>query len=243
VGEAILPYTTAGSENHIAYSVDLGVVVTEKQDSESSMRSIHIKDRYLQKEFLEFLKTEYTVDNKKNEDVILVIEHPKRDYELSETPEPTEKTESFFRWALDLKPKSQTKFNVKEVKTVWYSEGIREMGTDTLRGYLDSKHIDKTAFSKISEIIELQRKIYALQQEMNELGNESAQIVTEQDRLRQNLGALGQSQQEAGMRGKYVSKLDAQEKRLDDINARVQKLQAEIASIDKNIEARLAALG
>ena len=242
VGEAILPYTTAGSENHIAYSVDLGVIVTEKQDSESHMRAIHIKQRYLQKEYLEYLKTEYTVENKKNDKVLLVIEHPKRDYELAETPEPTEKTESFFRWALDLKPKSQTKFNVKEVKTVWYSEGIREMGTETLRGYLNSKHIDKTVHSKIAEIIELQRRIYALQQEMNELGQESGQIVQEQDRLRKNLGALGQSQQESGMRGKYVSKLESQEKRLDDIKAAVQKLQSEIASIDRTIEAKLAAL-
>jgi hypothetical protein len=243
VGEAILPYTTAGSENHIAYSVDLGVVVTEKQDSESQMRAIHIKQRYLQKEYLEYLKTEYTVENKKNEKALLVIEHPKRDYELADTPEPTERTESFFCWALDLKPKSQTKFNVKEVKTVWYSEGIREMGTDTLRSYLNSKHIDKTAYSKIAEIIEMQRKIHALQQQTDDLANESAQIVEEQDRLRQNLGALGPSQQEAGMRGKYVSKLEAQETRIDDIKARVQKLQAEIASLDKTIEARLAALG
>ena len=243
VGEAILPYTTAGSENHIAYSVDLGVVVTEKQDSQSSMRAIHIKQRYLQKEHLEYLNTEYTVDNKKNEKVLLVIEHPKRDFELAETPEPTEKTESFLRWALELKPKSQTRFCVKEVKTVWYSEGIREMGTDTLRSYLNSKHIDKTAYTKIAEIIELQRTIYARQQQQNDLGTESGQIVQEQDRLRKNLGALGQSQQEAGMRGKYVSKLETQEKRLDDIKAAVQKLQSEIASIDKSIEAKLAALG
>jgi len=243
VGEAILPYTTAGSENHIAYSVDLGVVVTEKQDSESHMRAIHVRQRYLQKEYLEYLKTEYTIENKKNEKVLLVIEHPKRDYELAETPEPTEKTESFFRFALELKPKSQTKFPVKEVKTVWYSEGIREMGTETLRGYLNSKHIDKTAFSKISEIIELQRKIYTMQQQMNEITSESNGILQEQDRLRKNLGALGASQQEAGMRGKYVSKLEAQEKRLDENKAQLQKLQSDINTIDKSIEAKLAALG
>ena len=243
VGEAILPYTTAGSENHIAYSVDLGVVVTEKTDSESHMRAIHIRQRYLQKEYLEYLKTEYTVEKKKSEKVLLVIEHPKRDYELAETAEPTEKTESFFRWALDIKPKSQTKFNVKEVKTVWYSEGIREMGTETLKGYFNAKQIDKTAYSKIAEIIELQRKIHAIQQEMNELGHESAQIVQEQDRIRKQLGSLGQSQQEAGMRGKYVSKFETQEKRLDEIKAQVQKMQSEVQAIDKAIEAKLSALG
>jgi len=243
VGEAILPYTTAGSENHIAYSVDLGVVVTEHQESESHMRSILIKQRYLQKEYLEYLKTEYTVENKKNEKVLLVIEHPRRDYELAETPEPTEKTESFLCWALELKPKSQTKFNVKEVKTVWYSEGIREMGTETLRGYLNSKHIDKTAYSKIAEIIELQRRIFTLQQDIGRLSEEANSMVQEQDRLRKNLGALGPSQQEAAMRGKYVNKLEAQEKRLDEIKATVEKLHAEIASMDKNIEGKLAAMG
>jgi len=117
------------------------------------------------------------------------------------------------------------------------------MGTETLRGYLNAKQIDKTAYTKIAEIIELQRKIHAFQQDLDELGNESSQIVQEQDRLRKNLGALGQSQQEAGMRGKYVSKLETQEKRLDEIKAHIQKLQSEVQSIDKNIEAKLAALG
>jgi peptidoglycan hydrolase CwlO-like protein len=33
------------------------------------------------------------------------------------------------------------------------------------------------------------------------------------------------------------------EKRIDDLKARIQKLQSEITSMDKNIEAQLAALG
>jgi hypothetical protein len=242
VGEAILPYTTMDSENHVAYSVDLGVVVTEKQESESHMKAIHIKQKYFQKEFLQFLKTEYTIENKKTEAITLVIEHPKREYELTETPNPTEKTESFFRWALEVKPKTQTKFNVKEVKTVWYSEEIRVLGVDTLKSYLDSKYIQKTSYDRISEIIELQKRIYVLQQEIQKRENERNQIYNEQGRLRQNLGSLGSTPQEQNLRSKYITTMENQEKRLEQIKAEIEKTQAEIQAIDKSIEQKLQAL-
>ena len=242
VGEAILPYTTIDSENHVAYSVDLGVNITEKQESESHMKAIHIKNRYFQKEYLEFLKTEYTIENKKTEAITLVVEHPKREYELTETPNPTEKTESFFRWALEVKPKTQTKFNVKEVKTVYYSENIRSLGVETLKSYLDSKYIQKTSYEKISEIIELQKKIYVLQQNVQKLENERNQIYNEQGRLRQNLGSLGSTPQEQNLRSKYISTMEGQEKRLEQIKAEIEKTQAEIQTIDRTIEQKLGAL-
>jgi len=242
VGEAILPYTTIDSENHVAYSVDLGVNVTEKQESESHMKAIHIKNKYFQKEYLEFLKTEYTIENKKTEAITLVVEHPKREYELTETPNPTEKTESFFRWALEVKPKTQTKFNVKEVKTVYYSENIRSLGVETLKSYLDSKYIQKTSYEKISEIIELQKKIYVLQQNVQKLENERNQIYNEQGRLRQNLGSLGSTPQEQNLRSKYISTMEGQEKRLEQIKAEIEKTQAEIQTIDRTIEQKLGAL-
>jgi peptidoglycan hydrolase CwlO-like protein len=40
-----------------------------------------------------------------------------------------------------------------------------------------------------------------------------------------------------------VTRLEAQEKRLDEIKAQVQKMQSEVQAIDKAIEAKLSALG
>jgi uncharacterized small protein (DUF1192 family) len=131
---------------------------------------------------------------------------------------------------------------VKEVKTVWYSEEIRVLGVDTLKSYLDSKYIQKTSYDRISEIIELQKRIYVLQQEIQKRENERNQIYNEQGRLRQNLGSLGSTPQEQNLRSKYITTMENQEKRLEQIKAEIEKTQAEIQAIDKSIEQKLQAL-
>jgi hypothetical protein len=159
VGEAILPYTVPLGENHIAYSVDMGVNVTEDYWTENEFKSVWIKDSYLYREEYETKTTEYSIENKNKNEVDLVLEHPKNSaYELIKTQKPTEETENFYRWKSKIKSKKQTKFKVLEGRTVSYSEYLRDMSLSTAEWYLDSKYINKLTFGKIKEIIDLRSK-------------------------------------------------------------------------------------
>jgi len=245
VGEAILPYTTVGSENNVAYSVDLGVTVNEKYNSGSELKVIRISNRYFQKEHLEWKECEYEVQNKKKDNIDLVIEHRKSDYKIDEevTKKPTDTTESFYRWKFKLDGKTSSKFKVREVTTRIYSEYIRSCGIETVQYYLNNNYITKRNFADVKTIIDLQQEINRVNQEINSLNTERSRITEEQTRLRNNLGALGGSNQEEKLRTKYVEKLDAQEKRFEEIELLIKKDQEKVKDIDAKIEELLKKMG
>jgi len=242
VGEAILPYTVPNGENHIAYSVDMGVIVTEEVRTEHTFKQVYIRDNYLMREEYETIITEYTIENKNKDEIKLVIEHPKNiSYELIDTPKPTEETESFYRWKSPLKAKTQTKFVVKMGRTISYSEYIRNMSISTLEWYYNSKHIKKGEFDFIKGIVELRMKIDDLRKKLTELENEKNSIYNEQGRIRNNLSSLSTSGKEEALRNRYISQLEAQENRLAKIEEEKKEINNTINEIEKQISDKLRA--
>ena len=75
------------------------------------------------------------------------------------------------------------------------------------------------------------------------MNTERTRTNEEQTRLRSNLGALGGSNQEEKLRTKYVEKLDAQEKRFEEIEAQIKKNQEKVKEIDAKIEELLKKMG
>jgi hypothetical protein len=245
VGEAILPYTTVGSENHIAYSVDLGVIVNEKYTNGSELKTIRISNRYFQKEHLEWKECEYECQNKKKDGIDMAIEHRKSDFKLDEkvTKKATEETDSYYRWKFKMEGKTVSKFKVREITTRFYSEYIRSLGVETLKYYLDNNYITKRDFKDVKDILDLQSEINKINADTNSLNSEKSRISEEQSRLRSNLGALGSTNQEEKLRSKYVEKLDLQEKRFEEIEKLLVKNQERIKEIDAKIEEMLKKMG
>jgi hypothetical protein len=244
VGEAILPYTTTGSENHVAYSVDLGVIVNEKYNNGSDLKQINIAGRYLQKEHLEWKECEYEVQNKKKDNIDLVIEHRKSDYIVDEkvTQKATDTTESYYRWKFKMDGKTSSKFKVRETMTRFYSEEIRTQDVSTMKYYIDNNYISKRDYKDVKDILDVSISINDLRRTNNELMTERARIQEEQSRLRSNMNSLGSSNQEAKLRTKYVEKLDAQEKRFEEILETIEKNEEKIKELEKKVDEMLTAL-
>jgi len=244
VGEAILPYTTVDSENHVAYSVDLGVIVNEKYESGSDLKMVSIAGRYLQKEHLEWKACEYELQNKKKDGIDFVLEHRKTDYKIDDkvTQKPTDTTESYYRWKFKIEGKTASKFKVRELMTRFYSEEIRTQDMSTIKYYLDNNQISKRDFKDVKDILDVNIMINDLRRQNNDLLNERGRIQEEQARLRSNMNSLGSSNQEQKLRAKYVEKLDVQEKRFEEILETIEKNEVRIKELEKKIDEMLMAL-
>jgi len=244
VGEAILPYTTVDSENHVAYAVDLGVIVNEKYESGSDLKMVSIAGRYLQKEHLEWKACEYELQNKKKDGIDFVLEHRKTDYKIDDkvTQKPTDTTESYYRWKFKIEGKTASKFKVRELMTRFYSEEIRTQDMSTIKYYLDNNQISKRDFKDVKDILDVNIMINDLRRQNNDLLNERGRIQEEQARLRSNMNSLGSSNQEQKLRAKYVEKLDVQEKRFEEILETIEKNEVRIKELEKKIDEMLMAL-
>jgi hypothetical protein len=228
----------------VAYSVDLGVIVNEKYNNGSDLKQINIAGRYLQKEYLEWKECEYEVQNKKKDNIDLVIEHRKTDYIVDEkvTQKATDTTESYYRWKFKLDGKTSSKFKVRETMTRFYSEEIRTQDVSTLKYYIDNNYISKRDYKDVKDILDVSITINELRRTNNELMTERTRIQEEQSRLRSNMNSLGSSNQEAKLRTKYVEKLDAQEKRFEEILETIEKNEEKIKELEKKVDEMLTAL-
>lgn len=243
VGEGIVPYTTVGTENNIAYSVDLGVTVSEEWKSEQILNAVGVAGRYFKKEYREERTLRYAIENKKGDAIDLVVEHPKNTlYELFDTPKPTEDTESFYRWKMAMKPKTKLEFPVKEKRTYYSHEEILATSKELIEKYLKDGKLPKVSYERIAEIGALQAKVVELQQRIANLQNEQRVVYEEQGRIRSNLSSLGNTSQEQQLRSRYVQTLDKQEGRLAEIRDTIAELNKENGKLQQTIDDKLNAL-
>jgi hypothetical protein len=252
VGEAILPYTTGETENHIAYSVDLGMVVNHHTTSGEELRVISIRDieryygpGYLRKEVLTWAETTYEAVNKKTEPLDLVIEHvraPDWKVDTDKTPEPDEETEGFNRWRFTVKPKTTMKFIVRMQRTEMRYEEIRHLGLDVLKGYLKGKFIEKDDHKRLQEVIDLQMKQNELHEEIRKFTQKRERIYHEEDRLRKNMEAMGSVDADHDLWKRTVDKLKDYEDALENNDEQVKANEAEIGRLEKEINEKLEAL-
>jgi hypothetical protein len=236
VGEAILPYTVKNGEASIPYSIDMGVVVTENASTTSTFNRVYIDGIYLMRENYDTLATEYTIENKNSTPVDLVLEHRKiPNYVLVDTPPTSEETENYYRWKFNVKPKSMIKFVVKQRTITHYSEEIRNLSIGTIEWYYNENKITKKDYEWFRKIIELRMRFEELQRKIATLDVEYNRIFTDQQRIRENLKALGTSGREETLRRRYVDLLDDQENRLNQIQVEKDKINSEIIETEHMI--------
>jgi hypothetical protein len=241
VGEAIMPYTTPNGENHIAYSVDMGIIITKDSQIKSEFREIYIRDDFMYLNKFETIITEYDIENKNKEDVELIIEHPKKTpYELVDTAKPMEETENFYRWKSSLKAKSKTKFTSIEGKTITTAEDILKVDLNEVDKYLNPEIMDEKTLRFLMESFEQRIKVKDFDEKINSLDNESNQIYQEQKRIRENLRALSTSGEEEKMRLKYIKSLERKEERLDKIKKEQNELKKKRNSLNAKIKSQIS---
>ncbi len=71
---------------------------------------------------------------------------------------------------------------------------------------------------------------------MQERHEEIEQIFANQERLRENLGALGQSRDEQGLRERYVEALSEEEDKLADMRQQIQQWKDEKGELQQQID-------
>ena len=111
-GEALVNFTPVGGEVYLAYSVELGVKVTEEQTSRTETTGIRLGGSYLYFNNVTILTTTYQLENTLGEPRMVTIEKPTRtSYELTPTTTaPSEKTAEFYRWKVPCQARVRTVF-------------------------------------------------------------------------------------------------------------------------------------
>lgn len=242
-GEALVSFSPADAEVYLAYAVELGIKVTEEQNSHTETVGLRIDRGYIYFNQAAILKTTYKIENNLNQARVVTIEQAlKSGYELVETRPPTEKTAEFQRWAVSCQGRHQTDFVVQERTHNWRTETVLSQNYDSLRRFMENRWLDVPVLERLKEILDEQGAIRRNEQEINEAVGERENLYRRQEQLRQNLTVLSTSGEEAQLRRRVFEQLSETENRLNTLDRRVDELKAENKQRQQNLEHLLAKL-
>lgn len=219
VGEALIQTVKPDEQRYITYAVDLGLHVNTKLGSKSERVDRVIINRGTMQMHRAIIETKvYNLDNKNDKDKTVVIEHPAHaDWKLLSKVEPIEKTDNFLRFEVSAPAQKLTEFEVREMRDNWESLAVTNITTDLVEVFVRDKYISPETRRQLEQIIAVKAEIARLEQSIQQLQQEREALFADQQRLRENLKSLGNTEDEKKLRSKYIEQLTKQESRLDEI--------------------------
>ncbi|GHU18517.1 hypothetical protein FACS189475_04130 [Betaproteobacteria bacterium] len=227
-GEGLIGTILPDESRLIGYAVDQGTGVSSNGASERQrVERVVVSGGSLRLSYKMVEKTLYKIRNNNDAARILVLEIPIRNgWKLTSAP-PEETSANFYRFRVEVKPKSSTEFSVQEERAVEDVFAVTSLNANQIAVWARAGSLDAETEKELREVADWQAAIAALGQEIAALEAEREGIFTDQERLRENLQRLGQSPDEARLRQRHVKQLDAQESRLAVIKTDKEKLEAE----------------
>ena len=227
-GEGLIEPLKPSEKRLISYGSDLAVMVDARLD-ESSGRYTRViaRDGVVIAEEENLQRWVYRIRNEDAAARTLVVEHPVRPgWTLTGDPAPSETTATAARYRVPVAARAEgslrvternvgeTRFSIDRVdERLIATFGQRGVSVDELRRVLQP-------------VMDARARLAALERQHNELSTQVATIGTDQERVRENIKALGSSRQERALVERYTRELTAQENRLQELRAELAKAAA-----------------
>ncbi len=190
-GEAILPFTTYDAENRIAYAKDQALECSVEIKDDDEIKGFKREKRNLRVETWLIQSYTYEVENSKNEDVTVILEHPRsEEHDIFETQDMLEETENYQRWRFKAQGDKKTVFQIKQRKLAVTLRDIKTLPEKSFSKYVESKLMDKELqdfcrdiINKWKDITENNNKITKLNKHMQALELDINRLQTNRDNL------------------------------------------------------------
>jgi hypothetical protein len=239
-GEGLLETIHPGEKRLLSYAADQAVRVSIDQRNDSRrVTIIAVNKGVLRATSAEVAEVEYLVHNAAPDMRMVIVEQPRRvGWELDSDPKPEETTPAAYRFRVGTAPKETVRLHIGERHTLEQHFRLVDSTDQQLSVFLQNAKASPTVMQEFEPVFEAKRTVAALDMKIGDKQNAINQLVDDQKRLRDNLGALRGSAEERSLAKRYTAELNTQEDRLavlrHDLDALQQQLKAaEVDLTDK----------
>lgn len=243
-GEAVIAFTKDGNQVYLPYAVELGVRVTEQQESAVHDTGLTIKDAYFVYEQFTVRVTKYVIENTTAKPIIITIENPiQTGWELSDMRAPDVVTAAEHRWRVNVPARTKGDFVRRERFRSFRREEVRRLDAFKLQEILRRSWLDEAVSGQLSTMLAELGRVQAAKSQQEKLTAERKTLYERQEQLHANLGALQSAGQEASLRSRMLGQLEASQNRLEAIEQEFTVLSQQIAEAEQKVNQLIAALG
>jgi hypothetical protein len=245
-GEALTGRIKPGEKRFITYAVDLGCRVSVKEDEEDQKaHQVEIVNGEFRLHYKQTKTTVYTLNNLTNRAKTVYIEHPydkAEKWRLAKTARPVETTEEYHRFKVVVAPKATTQFSVGEELPESHTYALTNITTNDIQVFVKANYLTPQMRQSLESVTELKTQIAALSREVAGKQGEITTITRDQERMRENLRALGKSDEEKQLVQRYVAKIAQGEDQLERLRQEEKKLQEEKNNLQRQLDERVKKL-
>jgi hypothetical protein len=237
-GEGLMDALKPGERRLLSYAADLALLVDVKGDQAPPERVTGVRIArgmlVMRRELRD--KRIYTVRNEDARARTLVLEHPNRNgWSFVSAAKPDETAPNVHRFRLAVPAKSTATLTLDEQRAVETTYLVSNVTDDQLTLLVRQKALSPETEQALRAVLAKKAEIAGVEAEIRTRTQERDQIFRDQERLRENLKALGTRAEEKALVVRYTRQLEEQETRLDvlkketaDRDAARQKLQREL---------------
>jgi hypothetical protein len=239
-GEGLIEPIQPGESRLLSYAVDLGSEISTASGNERQRVERVQIDKGLIRMFAKTVeKKAYKIRNNSETARAIVLEHPVRNGWKLISAAPVETSANFYRFKVEVKPKTTVEFEVQEESPVESTFAVSSVTPEQIGVWIKDRSIDPQIEKSLQAISEKKNEINDIAQKISDLGREESGIFRDQDRLRGNLDRLGQIPEEAQLRQRYIKQMEAQENRLAAMKAERDKLEEARLAAQKQLDAMI----
>jgi len=226
-GDAQIGHVSSDEKRLLAYSVDLSVNAQSEQRTDRNVTKIRIRRGLIEQTFKSVETTTYSFDSSdKDRDRVIVVEHPRHSgWDLVSSDGLTEKTEGLYRFEVEVEAGGETELKVSQ-ETV-QRQNVALVGYDlrTLLRYQRDGRVSQAVIDSVRHAAELQDRIRQSEEMIAQIEQERSLIGTDQKRIRENMGRIDRTSE---LYGRYMTKLNDQETRLEQITGELASARVEL---------------
>lgn len=237
-GEGLSETIKPGEKRLLSYGVDLSTLIDTKRESTSErVDRVRIHRGVLVLYSKQVERKTYTIRNSDARSRIVVIEHPVRGgWKLVKTAEPAESSANFYRFRVEAKPRETTQFSVSEEMPIETTYQLTNLTPDLIAQFVRQRYINPTVERALARIVAKKDEVAALDGQIKEREAEVEQIFKDQERLRNNIKALGRSPEERALVLRYTRQLEQEETRLDAVRSETAALRKKRQAAQEALE-------
>jgi hypothetical protein len=243
-GEGLVEAIRPGEKRFVSYAVDLGVRITAApQDSSRRVSRIRIASSVLTQSVEERSSMLYTVRNDDTTPRDVVIEHPVRaGWSLTSAVKPAESSATAHRFRLAVAAKTTATLAVAEMRPIDSRVAVSDIAEEQIAIILRGRNVAAGIEPQLRAIAAQSKEVARLAKLVADREAEVERIGEDQERIRENLGALKGSDAEKALVARYTKQLSTQEDRLEVLHKEIEAAEADRAAKQQELSKLVAAL-
>jgi hypothetical protein len=216
-GEGLLELLKPQERRLLSYAVDLGVQIESQQGDERRAISRVIVQRGIVVEHREQrTRRVYTIRNNDPTDRTVVIEHPTRPgWTLVDGLQPAETSATAYRFKVAAPAAHTTTLTVEEKQPLQDRYEVAALTDDQFNLLVRDTGDHQAMKQALEPILAKKAAVASLKAQLQAQEREIQQISADEQRIRENLGALKDKAEERKLVKRYAAHLSASEDRID----------------------------